>query len=384
VGRRWWCVSALTLVVGALLWAPAIAGAATRHGTACVARHVIYVDGKLEVHYRPGCTGHDEPELDPISSLPHSAQNLTWKAVLPIDGAFRVSGTGFGFWFGGTVTDPHSLFHQAFLEVQFYPDTLVSRCDPNGNSQFTFSRNTYTVCTPVWSVVGNNEPAAFNAMLRNGHRRGPLVMHGGDTIVLHYFQTPARDGAHITVTDLTTHQGGTVILNSKRWGPLMPAFSRQVIGNSLGWGIVHDAPNSFVWEIGHRSDFGARPGAFCAPGHSGCESYNWRAWRETTPIQIKSVTFGDRGQAKHWAVVSDYGGKAQILDPSETGSTCTHYGGPYCIYPWFSQNANGSFTYGVDRPSTADSFGNANQFERRTHCGGPFGKDSTYCMTVIR
>jgi len=108
-------MSALTLVAGALLWAPAIAGAATRHGTACVARHVIYVDGKLEVHYRPGCTGHDEPELDPVSSLPHSAQNLTWKAVLPIDGAFRVSGTGFGFWFGGTVTDPHSLFHQAFL-----------------------------------------------------------------------------------------------------------------------------------------------------------------------------------------------------------------------------------------------------------------------------
>ena len=295
MGRRLWCMSALTLVVSALLWAPTTAGAATRHGTACVARHVIYVEGKIEVHYRPGCTGHDEPELDPVSSLPHSAQNLTWKAVLPTDGAFPVSGTGFGFWFGGTVTDPHSLFGQAFLEVQFYPDTLVSRCDPNGNSQYTFSRNTYTVCTPVWSVVGNNEPAAFNAMLRNGHKRGPLVMHGGDTILLHYYQTPARDGAHVTVTDLTTHQSGTVILNSKRWGPLMPAFSRQVVGNALGWGIVDDAPNSFVWEIGHRSDFSARPGAFCAPGHSGCESYNWRAWFETTPIQIESVTFGDRG-----------------------------------------------------------------------------------------
>ncbi len=280
MGRRLWWVSALTLVVGALLFVPAVAGAATRHGTACVARHVIYVDGKIEVHYRPGCTGHDEPELDPVSSLPHSAQNLTWKAVLPTDGAFPVSGTGFGFWFGGTVTDPHSLFHQAFLEVQFYPDTLVSRCDPNGNSQFTFSRNTYTVCTPVWSVVGNNEPAAFNAMLRVAGGDGPLVMHGGDTILLHYYQTPARDGAHITVTDLTTHERGTVILNSKRWGPLMPAFSRQVIGNALGWGIVDDAPNSFVWEIGHRSDFSARPGAFCAPGHSGCESYNWRAWFE--------------------------------------------------------------------------------------------------------
>ena len=102
---------------------------------------MIYVEGKIEVHYRPGCTGHDEPELDPVSSLPHSAKNLTWKAVLPTDGMFPVSGTGFGFWFGGTVTDPHQACStRAFLEVQFYPDTLVSKCDPNGNSQFTFSR----------------------------------------------------------------------------------------------------------------------------------------------------------------------------------------------------------------------------------------------------
>jgi hypothetical protein len=33
---------------------------------------------------------------------------------------------------------------------------------------------------------------------------------------------------------------------------------------------------------------------------------------------------------------------------------------------------------------TADDFGKANQFERKTRCGGPFGKNSTYCMTVIR
>jgi len=33
---------------------------------------------------------------------------------------------------------------------------------------------------------------------------------------------------------------------------------------------------------------------------------------------------------------------------------------------------------------TADSFGNANQFQRRPHCGGPFGPNSTYCMTVVR
>ena len=276
---------ALASAAAVLVSLPATAGAATRHGSLCVSRHVVYVEGKIEVHYRPGCTGHDEPELDPVSSLPHSAKNLTWKFILPTDGKFPVAGTGFGFWFGGTVTDPNpkSLFHQGFLEVQFYPDTLVSKCFQNGNSNFTFAKNTYTVCSPVWSVVGNNEPAAFDAMLRKAGTSGPLVMHGGDTVTLHYYGTSAHDGAHIDVVDLTTHEHGSIVLRNKRTGAMNPAFDKQKIGNALGWGIVHDAPNSFVWEIGHRSDFSQRPGAFCAPGHNGCESYNWRAWRETTP-----------------------------------------------------------------------------------------------------
>jgi hypothetical protein len=386
MARLRWLVLALAVVAATALGAPA-AGAAVRHGSACVERHVAYVEGRIEVQYRPGCTGHDEPELDPVSSLPHSARDLTWKFVLPTDGKFPVAGTGFGFWFGGTVTDPNpkALFNQGFLEVQFYPDTLVSQCRQNGDSVFTFAKNTYTVCSPVWSIVGNTEPAAFNAMLRQAGGHGkPLVMHAGDTITLHYYGTPANDGAHIDVADLTTHQHGSLVLRNKRTGAMNPAFDRQEIGNALGWGIVNDTPNSFVWEIGHRSDFSKRPGAFCAPGHNGCESYNWRAWRETTPIRILGVTFGDGSAAHHWAVVSDYGGKAQILDPKETGSTCTHYGGPYCIYPWFTQNTDGSLTYGVNYPTTAADYGKANQFQRRTHCDGPFGKNTTYCMTLIK
>ena len=95
-----------------------------------------------------------------------------------------------------------------------------------------------------------------------------------------------------------------------------PAFDRQDDRKRARWGIVHDAPNSFVWEIGHRSDFSQRPAA-SAPGHNGCESYNSARGGETLPIQILGVKFGNRGPAKHWAVVSDYGGKAQILDPSD-------------------------------------------------------------------
>jgi len=33
----------------------------------------------------------------------------------------------------------------------------------------------------------------------------------------------------------------------------MPAFDAQELGNALGWGLVFDTPNSFVWEIGHTS-----------------------------------------------------------------------------------------------------------------------------------
>src|SRR5215472_12344678 len=89
-------------------------------GSGCVAHHPNYIEGTFEVQYSAGCSGHDEPELDPVSSAPHSAQDLTWRFVLPSDGAFNVSTPGPVFWFGGTVTDPNSLFEQSFLEVQFY------------------------------------------------------------------------------------------------------------------------------------------------------------------------------------------------------------------------------------------------------------------------
>jgi transposase len=45
------------------------------------------------------------------------------------------------------------------------------------------------------------------------------------------------------------------VLNSTNSGALMPAFDTQTIGNALGWGLVFDTPNAFVWEIGHESVF---------------------------------------------------------------------------------------------------------------------------------
>src|SRR5258708_12749031 len=80
-------------------------------------------------------------------------------------------------------------------------------------------------------------------------------MHAGDTITVHYYVTPAQDGFHITVNDVNTGGSGNIILNSNSDGPLMPSFDNQLIGNALGWGLVFDTPNSFLWEIGHKSLF---------------------------------------------------------------------------------------------------------------------------------
>jgi hypothetical protein len=365
-------VTALAVSLGG----PAVARA---DSGGCLAHHPNYIEGSFEIQYTQGCTGHDEPELDPVSNAPGSATDLTWTAVLPTNGFFPVDATGPTFWFGGTVTDPKSAFGQAFVELQFYPNALVQNCNSNGAFIVKNVPNVYTVCSPVWSIVRKSEPAAFNAMLRDGASTSPLVMHAGDTVTVHWFVTPAQDGFHVTVTDSSTGHSGTIVLNSKSDGPLMPAFDRQQIGNALGWGLVNDTPNSFVWEIGHTSPFTSPASRFCVPGQPICYSYDAGAWAGTSPLQIKGVTFGGGSRARTWAAVSDYGGKAEV----NQYCGAANYGGPFCIYPWYSLGTSG-FHYGVDFADNLNDFGQADQFAQDLRCGGPFGPNSTYCDTILR
>jgi hypothetical protein len=346
----------------------------------CIAHHPN-ADTQYPVWYTAGCTGHDEPELDPVSSLAGSAKDLTWTAVLPSDGTVPVSSVGPTFWWGGTVTDPNpqALFGQAFLEVQFYPDAIVHNCTSAGGFNVTYAPNKFSVCTPVWQVSSKSsgENAAFNAELYDGSSAEPLVMNAGDTIRIHFFVASAAEGWNIKVTDLTTGHSGTVVLNSK-YGPMLPAFSAQKIGNALGWGIVNDTPNSFVWEIGHTSPFTTPADQFCLPGQTGCDSYDTAHWLGFSPLQIKSVTFANGSTANKWAVVSDFGGTAEV------NQYCPSYGGPYCTYPWYAFNRTDSaFTYGADYPGTQFDYGQASQFATTPQCGGPFGPNSTYCDTVL-
>ena len=372
------------LLLAALLAAPA---AFANSHAGCIAHHPNYLEGVFEVEYEPGCSGHDEPELDPVSTAPGSARDLTWTVVLPKNGTDSVDEVGPTFWFGGTVTDPKSLFGQAFVEVQFYPNSVVSNCGPNGSFSVDNSPGAYSVCSPVWKLTSTgqkgvfHETAAFNAMLTDAadpSGKTPLVMYAGDTITIHFYVTPAQDGFHVTVNDLTTAGQGTIVLNSQQDGPLMPAFDAQAIGNSLGWGLVNDTPNAFVWEIGHTSPFTKPPDQFCLPGQTFCDSYDAAHWAGFgAPLTIVGVTFGDGSSAKKWAAASDFGGKAEV------NQSCAQYGGPFCIYPWFTLGSSG-FHYGVDYPDNLKDFGQADQFQQTLQCGGPFGPDSTYCVTVLK
>jgi hypothetical protein len=350
---------------------------AGQSGGVCIGRHPL----QSAAWYTGACSGHDEPELDPVSSVPGSAQDLTWTAILPADGTVPVSAVGPTFWWGGAVTDPnpHSLFGQAFLELQFYPDSVVNTCASDGNFNVTHAADKFSVCAPVFQVSTQSgaEDAAFNAELFDGSSHSALVMNAGDTIKIHFFVASPSQGWNINVTDLTTGHSGTIVLNSK-YGPLLPLFSTEQIGNSLGWGLVNDTPNSFVWEIGHTSDFTTPAGRLCNPGDTSCASYDTAHWLGFSPLKIVSVTFADGSAPSGWAVVSDLGGTAEV------NASCPSFGGPFCSYPWYAlNNEANAFTFGADYPGTKFDYGQGAQFTTTPQCGGPFGPDSTFCDTKL-
>jgi hypothetical protein len=365
----------------AVMFAALPGGAAASSQSLCIGHHP-----QPFVWYTASCTGHDEPELDPLSSAPGSAEDLTWTFVMPTNGAAQVDSVGPTFWIGGAVSDPHSLFGQAFLELQFYPNSITKGCGSGGGYNVVYAPNVFTACSPVWEVSkhGNAESAAFNAMLTDSSTGGPLLMHAGDMITDHQYITAARDGMHVTVTDLTTGHSGTIVLNSRVDGPLMPAFSVQKLGNALGWGLVNDAPNAFVWEIGHTGNNVSKAGQFCLPGEAAkppCYSYNVPTWLQFQPVQIKGVTFGDGSSATSWSVVSDFGGAAEVNQDCGAGN----YGTPFCWYPWYAFNGtDNAFTYGGDYPGTSNDFGQAAQFQQQENCVSPSGPFPQYCSTVVK
>jgi hypothetical protein len=230
------------------------------------------------------------------------------------------------------------------------------------------------------------EPAAFNGMLRDAAGTGPFVMHARDNVDVHIW-APSPDASYREqVRDESSGTKSSVlVLNSPGDGSLTPGFSKQEIGNALDWGGVWDTPMSFVYEIGHSNLYGHHPGQFCKPGQTFCGSFNNDDWAGQQPIRIINVTFGDGSHPRNWAVVSDTGGKAEVLGHSFVGpAKCTGYGGPYCIYPWFSWDGS-ALNYGVNYPNTVQRLGEAKQFQQRATCpsAGVF-PGHTYCDAIVR
>ncbi len=359
---------------------PAAASAPTSF-TGCFAHRPTYSLGSAV--YTAGCSGHDEPELDPVSATAGSARDITWHVTLPKDGTTTVDSVGPTFWFGGTVHDPKGYGKQAFLELQFYPDSRVQRCGANGGYRVSYVKDAFTACSPVWKLEKSGsritEPAAFNTMLRDGNSARPLVMRALDELRIHIFATSMSKPYRVEVADLTTGHSGGYWLISPTDGPLTPQFDRQVTGNSLDWGIVHDTPMSFVWEIGHHGNYVDHPGKFCLPGQSQCASYDAAHWAGFTPLKISSVVFGNGTHPRSWSVVSDYGGANEVSAPAN----CPVYGGKWCIYPWFADNGP-AFTYGVDYPGTRHDYGQAAQFEQLPQCAPNMFGDRTYCSVQVK
>ena len=365
-------------------------------GTAACLAHIIggltADDSDWSDYYTAGCTGHDEPELDPVSSAPGSAQNITWRVSLPADGTFPVSSVGPTFWFGGTVKDsnPKKLGGEGFLELQFYPDSFTKQCTSNGGFNVQQEPNVYTACSPVWTIQQQGrqitEPAAFNGMITDASGKNPFVMHAHDVVDVHIWAPSPTAAYREQITDETSDTTSSVlVLDSQKDGPLTPEFSTNQIGNALDWGGVWDTPMAFVWEIGHSDLYGDHPGQFCVPGQTFCGSFNSDDWAGFQPIRIFDATFGDGTHPQKWAVVSDTGGKAEVLGNSFVGPTdCTTYGGPFCIYPWFSWDG-AAFNYGVNFPDTVDNFGKANQFAQTAKCpeDGVFA-GPTYCDHIVK
>ena len=185
-------------------------------GIHCRRRRRVVGNGRVRMHrasrpptsrtcfepaYTAGCSGHDEPELDPVSAAPGSASNLTWRSCFRPTVRVPVSAVGPTFWFGGAGhrPEPEGLFGEGFLEVQFYPNGILRELHAERRLRGRSTRRTRTPCA---RPSGRSAPPDKNRSTtslprstrcsRRGSKHSPMVMHAGDTIDLHFHLGRAR------------------------------------------------------------------------------------------------------------------------------------------------------------------------------------------------
>jgi len=136
----------------------------------------------------------------------------------------------------------------------------------------------------------------------------------------------------------------------------------------LGWGLVDDTPNSFVWEIGHMSDFSTLPGSSACPGQAGCgllrhrrtglASARSRSNRSPSPMARRRTRWaGGQRLRRHR--------RSQPVLPQLRRPVL--FLSVVCL-----QTAQArAFTYGADYPGTQFDYGQAAQFATRRNAAAP-------------
>ena len=149
----------------------------SRMSSACLSEELLYQN------YTAGCSGHDEPELNPVLSASSFAQNIIWRVALLADAAFpgiAASGRRSGSAAPSTTRTRQKLGGEGFLELQFYPGLVhqAVHC-PTGASTLKqgAERSTQRARPSGRSRSRDSsitEPAAFNGMLTDAGGQEPV------------------------------------------------------------------------------------------------------------------------------------------------------------------------------------------------------------------
>jgi hypothetical protein len=219
---------------------------------------------------------------------------------------------------------------------------------------------TWSLCDFTWGLYGSlstgftEVPAYVSVVDVTTNPNQPLYLHSGDRIRVHIFNSgDASNDAEQVITDLTTGQSGTLIMNSNATtgagsganpgvgdGPLSLPYSTNTTDNAMPWGVVDGTPFAFSWEIGHANIYTHGTQPECVPGQWDCFSYDTTSdgWGAIDPLRIESVTFGVGGQhvaPQSWATNDSQGGSAE--DSLWCGSYDTA-GTDMCTFPWYTYN----------------------------------------------
>jgi hypothetical protein len=259
-----------------------------KHDPACTDVRALYDGAPSRFSDNGHYVGHDEPSIRFLSTVPGSANDVTWNEQLPRDPAAAPTVANPGAdvthwfelsiapWFGMALCDPYSYPQTAckpesdtnaprnpptfnvggggssFLEVQFYPPGFAPfvdniSCD---NTHWCASLHINDLeCTLGFHHCNPNciEPTNFAFIQTNGVPAGPpspqlanlatntpnadtLLMNPGDKLSVHIFDAtiPGGRALQVSIDDLTTGQSGFMQASAAN------GFMATIIGNCHG------------------------------------------------------------------------------------------------------------------------------------------------------